>query len=55
MVVKVLHHHPDNVYCNSVFSTPSYILCALQVYYKRGDVPDLRPYETRLLDIRCKC
>ena len=24
----------------------------LQVYYKRGDVPDLRAYETRLLDIR---
>ena len=24
----------------------------LQVYYKRGDVPDLRAYETRLLEIR---
>lgn len=27
----------------------------MQVYYKRGDVPDLRPYESRLLEIRCMC
>lgn len=24
----------------------------MQVYYKRGDVPDLRAYESRLLEIR---
>ena len=24
----------------------------VQVYYKRGDVPDLRAYENRLLEIR---
>ena len=23
-----------------------------QVYYKRGDVPDLRPYEDKLVDTR---
>lgn len=25
----------------------------LQVYYKRGEVPDLRPYAQRLKDIKC--